>query len=249
MVGGVFSQVLGLTTIFTPWLLLAIFLIALTSEFGIMIPFLMESVWLFSGYNVAIGIISPGYLVLFCLAGLIGRQAGSSALFHISWFSSTPLGIFYRKNIEPRLSERLNRSTSFQKIFYLVKIILRRLNLHPSRSALSKVGNTDSIRLLGKKFRISPFTVALGRFFWLRLPITIAMGATGQRASLLWGVAIFSLVWDGAYIVIGMLGGRGGLEPVQMLLYPLGAMVFISALVFGYKKLNTSIARNHIIGH
>ena len=103
---GVFGQVVGLTVIFSPWLLLAIFLIALASEFGVMVPFLMESMWLFSGYHVAIGSIPPGYLILICLAGLMGRQAGSSALCHISWIGSTSLGIFYRKNIGPRLFPR-----------------------------------------------------------------------------------------------------------------------------------------------
>ena len=76
---------------------------------------------------------------------------------------------------------------------------------------------------------------------WLRLPITIALGASKQRTSLLLGVAIFSIIWDGAYIAFGVWGGRGGLEPLQMLLYPLGLMIFVSALVFGFRRLRTAV--------
>ena len=94
---------------------------------------------------------------------------------------------------------------------------------------------------MGRSFHISPFTVALGRFFWLRLPITIAMGLKGQRTSLLLGVVIFSIIWDGAYITMGLLGGRGGLDPMQMLLYPMGAMVLISASVFGLRRFRHSL--------
>jgi hypothetical protein len=127
-------------------------------------------------------------------------------------------------------------------MFCLVKSLLRRFNLHSSCSESTTNVESLSIRLLGRVFRLSPFTVALGRFFWLRLPITIAMGATGQRASLLWGVAIFSVIWDGAYVIFGVLGGKGGMEPAQMLLYPLGFMALISLSVFGIRRLRHSIA-------
>jgi hypothetical protein len=116
------------------------------------------------------------------------------------------------------------------------------LNLHHSGSVVSSDGKSHSVKILGKPFRLTPLTVALGRFLWLRLPITIAMGATGQRRSLLWGVAIFSIIWDGAYIIIGTLGGRAGLDPVQMLLYPLGVIIIVTSSVFAFRRLRRPAA-------
>jgi len=239
---GIFGQVLGLTVFFTPWLLLVIFLIALAAEFGIMIPFLMESVWLFSGYNVAIGIFPPLYLVLLCAVSMMGREAGSSAVFHISWFGSPPLSMLYRKYLHPKLSEIFNRSNFLKKISTILISIVKRISQHYSAPVLCDEDNNRSVKLLGRPFRLTPFTVALGRLLWLRLPITIATGATGQRKSLLWGVVIFSIIWDGVYIIIGTLGGRAGLAPIQMFLYPLAAMIVLMSIAFIFRRLRRPVA-------
>jgi hypothetical protein len=71
------GQVLGLTVVFNPWMLLAIFVMTLVAEFGVSIPLLMESVWLFTGYNFVSGTISAEHLVIFIAVGLVGRLLGA----------------------------------------------------------------------------------------------------------------------------------------------------------------------------
>lgn len=239
--GGVFGQVAGLTDAFTPWLLLAIFLISFLSEFGIMIPLLMETVWLLSGYNVAIGIISPGYLVLSWLVMLIGRELGTGVIFYISWFGTAPLIRQYHKRIKPRISQKLVTSGLFRRVLYPLGTVAKRITSYQSHSDLSTVDDKHAVKLFGKTFRLSPFTVALSRFIWLRLPVTIALGATKQGTPLFLGVVIFSVIWDGAYILLGVLGNKGGMDPIQTILFPLGAMILISATVFGLKRLRRPV--------
>ena len=241
--GGVFGQVLGLTVIFTPWLLLAIFLIVLVAEFGISIPYLMETVWLFSGYNLAVGNITVGHLILFCMVGIIGRIAGSSALFYISWYSKSSFGMLFVEYFKPRLIRIVNSIRPLRTIFNALSLVVCWVASRTSQPSLCGANDSKALSVLGWKFNLSPFTVALGRFLCLRMPITIALGAKKQRTSLLLGVMIFSVVWDGAYIAFGVWGGEIGLEPTHVILYPLGIMVFISALVFGFQRLRNSLHR------
>jgi hypothetical protein len=224
--------------------LLAIFLLVLVAEFGLSIPFLMETVWVVSGYNLAAGNLSFEHLILFCVVGLVGRMAGSGVLFFISWYVRTPLGMLYLAYLRPRFTKLIDGKQSVQRMFHLLRSAARWITSHVSESSISKVCDSNAFTLFGRKFKLSPFTVALGRFFWLRLPITMTLGASRQRKSFFIGVAIFSVVWDSIYITFGVLGGNGGLEPVQMLLYPLGIMVSISALAFCFKRLRNTIASN-----
>jgi hypothetical protein len=76
-----YSNVISLTQSFNLWLILAIFLITLIEEFGISVPYLLESMWLFIGYGVSTNVLAPGAIVLFCLIGLIGREIGASMLY------------------------------------------------------------------------------------------------------------------------------------------------------------------------
>lgn len=239
--GGIIGQVMDLTAIFSSWLLLAIFLMVLIAEFGLSIPYLMETVWLFSGYNFAIGNITIEQIFLFCLIGLIGRIVGSAVLFYISWYSKTALGLLFFGYCKPRVIRIINGFRPFQQLFRVSKSAVYWVKSHTTQSALSRINDSGALSLFGRKFRPSPITVALGRFIWLRLPITIALGIKKQRTSLLLGVVIFSVVWDAAYIAFGVLGGKGGLEPMQMFLYPLGIMILISAIVFSSKRLRKAL--------
>jgi hypothetical protein len=105
------------------------------------------------------------------------------------------------------------------------------------RTNSDAVTESGGIKLFGRRFQLSPLTVAGGRFIGLRWPITIFLGAKRQRTKLLLGIAIFSVLWDAAYILFGMLGGKSGIDQMQMVFLPIGTIVAISCLVFGFKKL------------
>jgi membrane-associated protein len=191
----------------------------------------METIWLFSGYNLAAGNITVEHILLFYTVGILGRLAGAIILFYICRFGIAPIFLRY---IKPRLIKIIDNFPTLQKLSHLV-------TSHYIKSTISGVNESRPLHLFGRKFNLSPLTVAMGRFLWMRLPITIILSARKQRTVLILGVAIFSVVWDGAYIIFGILGGKGGLAPIQMFLYPLSAMALISVLLYSFRWLKISI--------
>ncbi len=228
------GQVLGLTVVFNPWMLLAIFVMTLVAEFGVSIPLLMESVWLFTGYSFVSGNVSAEHLAMFVAVGLVGRLLGGFIVFYLAWygrkFVGAPLFRFFKSRVN-------TLSAHWAPMQRLTDTVHRCVCWAASRTNSGAVSESGGIKLLGRRFRLSPLTVAGGRFVGLRWPITLFLGAKRQRTKLLLGIAIFSVVWDAAYILFGVLGGKSGLDQMQMVFFPIGAIVVISGLVFGFKRL------------
>ncbi|MFH1169185.1 MAG: hypothetical protein V1691_00685 [Chloroflexota bacterium] len=80
-----------------------LFVICTIGEFGLTIPYLMESVWLMAGYQIGAGTLPAFYLLGFWLAAQLGRQAGAIALYHVARAGSTPLVSFYNRHRNSRL--------------------------------------------------------------------------------------------------------------------------------------------------
>jgi membrane-associated protein len=237
--GTIFQQVINLTGSFNTGLFLAIFLLTLISEFGFSPPYLIESIWLLVGYHVSQGTMPPEFIVLLCLTSLVGRQVGAFSLYKISGFGSTPFTRLYNRIIAPSLSEREVESWFRKRVMTPVAGLVAK-NFTPV--TVKKAGETD---LQGKKIiqvrHLSSFNVALGRFIWLKIPLTITMGMTRQLISLLAGVALFSLAWDSIYILLGIFGNGNGMNPLFMLLYTFGGFIVVNSLIIIIKRrLHTS---------
>lgn len=86
------SQVLNLVSTYTSQMALLVFLICLISEgLGLTIPYLLETTWLITGYQVSRGGSSLNYLLLLLLMAQAGRQLGSLLFFYLSRLSAGPL--------------------------------------------------------------------------------------------------------------------------------------------------------------
>lgn len=228
------GQVLGLTVVFNPWMLLTIFIMTLVAEFGVSVPFLMESVWLFTGYSFVSGNVSVEHLAMFVAVGLVGRLIGGCMVFYLAWYARKFVGAPLFRFAKSRVSLLAARWVPMRR---LTDAVHRGVRWAASRTNSGAVSESGGIKLMGRRFRLSPLTVAGGRFVGLRWPITLFLGAKRQRTKLLLGIAIFSIVWDAAYILFGVLGGKSGLDQMQMVFFPIGAIVAISGLVFGFKRL------------
>jgi hypothetical protein len=231
------AGILGLSSSFTPWLLLAIFIITMVAQFGVFVPYLLESIWLFSGYNVILGVIPPLALVALCLVGIIGREVGSGAFFYVSSCGSEPLERFYRRRIQPRLAARRGEARPGP----LKRGVARLLT-----SIFCKDLEAQTVHIFGRPLRFSPFNVALGHFLWMRVPIIMTLGLKGKMRPLLLGVALFSVISDGVYILIGILGGTEGVSRTMMLLYPLGLMALIFGTSFGVRRMSRQLAARKV---
>ncbi len=241
--GILFQQIVNLTGSFNLWLILAIFLLTLISEFGFSPPYLIESIWLLVGYHVSKGMITPEFIVLFCLTSLIGRQVGALMLYKISGAGSKPFTRLYEKIIDARSNEQ-ELESRFRK--YILTPISNLVAQHfTPYSVENKSGNSQQSKMIVKMHHLTSFHVALGRFIWLKIPLTITMGLTRQLIVLLAGVALFSLAWDGLYILIGVFGNGNGLSPFNMLLYTFGGFVVVNFLIIMIKRWLSSSQLNH----
>ncbi|MCD5401265.1 hypothetical protein LR013_01540 [candidate division NPL-UPA2 bacterium] len=151
--------------------------------------------------------------MLLWLVAQVGRQTGATILYCLVRFGSMPLRKLYRKHFEASLSDKLSDNN------VMPFKLFRRLNY------------------------LSPFSIALGRLFGLRFPLTLTMGINRQFKTLSLGVLLSSLVWDGIYISLGIAGGHAALEPTQMILYSLIGLTLLYAVTFTARHLRRRLTK------
>jgi membrane-associated protein len=82
----------------------------------------------------------------------------------------------------------------------------------------------------------SPFTVAFGRFFGMRIPMVLVMAAKKRPGMLSLGVLLSSIIWDAIYISLGVIfGSTVHITPAHMLLVSLTTLSVIYLLTFGVR--------------
>jgi membrane-associated protein len=213
---GFLSHVLEITGTFNLRIGIALYLVCAFGEFGFSIPYLLETVWLLVGYQLARGILSPFDLFLIWVTAQAGRQTGAIGLYYFSQYGSIPLLKLYRKYFEHKFPGKR----------IIPQWISRRLN------------------------DLSPFSIALGRLFGLRMPLTFALGVQKKWNLLLIAVVISSAVWDGIYITLGAIVGATVVpKPINMILYSLAGLtvLYVTTMVVRY-LLHRRSAHAHIHG-
>jgi membrane-associated protein len=186
----ILHHILSFTGTFDARLVTVVFFACAIGEAATGIPYLMETVWLSSGYNSSTGALSPFFLPLLWLSAQAGRQTGAFILYKFGHLGSLPITKFYRKFSKTSLPD-------------------------PAQV------KDETGKLAPLKGYLSPFSVALGRLMWLRIPLTLTLGATRRLKTLSLGVLLSSVIWDGIYIGLGVLGGNRVLKPAQMVAYSL----------------------------
>lgn len=203
------QQVLNFTGTFSWQLLLFLFLICSIGEFSFSVPYLLETVWLSSGFLLGTGQFNFFQIIIMWAVAQAARQTGATGLYYLSRLSSSPLIKLYNKYFESKVSQKLNEKT-------------------PSAP----------IRFIRKINYLSPFSVALGRMFWLRIPITLTLGIKRKHKVLAGGVFLQSLVWDAVYISLGLIVGvTVKVEPLQMVLYSLIGLTVLYTITFAIRQL------------
>jgi len=202
----ILHQILSFAGTFDARLVIVVFFTCAIGELATGIPYLMETVWLSSGYNTITGALSPFFLLLLWLAAQAGRQTGTFVLYKFGQLGSLPVIRFYRKYFRTSLPDQTPENTT------------------PGKSP-------------PLKRYLSPFSVALGRLIWLRIPLTLTLGAAKRLRTLSLGVLVSSVIWDGIYIALGMLGGNRVLKPAQMAAYSLIGLTALYITTFLVRRL------------
>jgi membrane-associated protein len=90
---------------------------------------------------------------------------------------------------------------------------------------------------------LSPFTVAMGRLMWLRVPLTLTLGAKRQIKTLIVAVLLAAVAWDGAYIILGaMVGATVVANPVNMVLIALIGLSVLYGATYLVRRIRKYVA-------
>jgi hypothetical protein len=89
---------------------------------------------------------------------------------------------------------------------------------------------------------ISPFSIALGRLLGLGTPLTVTLGIKRQYKVLFLGVLLSSLVFDGIFIILGLVVGANALvKPTEMILFSLIGLTGLYVVVFAIRQASRFI--------
>ena len=201
----IFQEILKFAGTFNIWLVLAIFIVLAVGEFSIAIPYLLETIWILNGYHVITGIVSVPELVALMLVAMAGRAVGVIVFYYLVRYSGTRV---------LRIYNRLFRKAS-------------------SRNGPEATVNNLIDNILSRINTLSSVSVAMGRLFYLRIPVSTVMAFRGRLKVLLIAVVISSIIWDLTYILIGIAGGTAKASQFRLILYSLAgiATVYCTRLI------------------
>ena len=217
-----FRQILNFVGTFNLELVCLLFLLCACGEILLAsVPYLLETVWLMAGYNLAAGTLSPFHLALLWLIALMGRESGVLLLFSASRLGSLPLTRLYQKYVEKRIKKISGNDNWFSRI-------LQKLESY-----------------------ISPFTIALGRLLGLATPLTVFLGVKKRYKVLFLAVILSSLIFDGIFLIVGtVVGAHTSVKPPEMILFSLIGLTVFYLIVFSIRQISKYakarlLARNH----
>jgi hypothetical protein len=204
------QQILTFAGTFNGWLILSVFIMLFLGEFSIALPYVLETLWILVGYNVSNGSFTVIHLLELWLIGLFARFLGALTLYSIAGFGRGPLLKVYNRFFGKAIADVVSGTKAGTS---LPARFLRRINL------------------------LSPFSVAFGRLIWLRVPLTILLSMRRQLRTLLIAVVLFSFVWDGTYLLIGVIGGNIKVSATSIILYSLIGLTFLYSVSFIIQRI------------
>jgi membrane-associated protein len=111
------NEVLQITGTFNPRISIILFLLCAIGEIGFTLPYILETIWLLAGYNIAQGTLSSLDVLYIWLIAQAGRQAGNVGLYYSGRLGMIPLRKLYKKYIEPRMPKTQLIPSSITKHF------------------------------------------------------------------------------------------------------------------------------------
>lgn len=110
---------------------------------------------------------------------------------------------------------------------------------------LSTEHSSMGSRLLRRVDSISPFGVAMGRLFYLRVPLTLLLGARHRLKTLVLGIAISSTIYESVYLSLGAIVGTTHIPTSgYLLLYFAGGLSGLYAAFAGIRILVRATRRH-----
>lgn len=93
-------------------------------------------------------------------------------------------------------------------------------------------------RRFKNKDLLRPWPVTVGRLLWVRIPLTLMLGARHKLGVLIIAVAVSSLIYDAIYLAMGALfGTTTQLKPTAVLLYSLVGVTIVYGTFFIVRRI------------
>ena len=103
------------------------------------------------------------------------------------------------------------------------------------------------VKILQRIDSLSPFGVALGRLMWLRIPLTVLLGARKRLRTLMLGILISGIVYEGAYTAMGAVVGTAKPKTPEVLIYFGAGLTAFYLLVFGVRMSFKALRRRRAV--
>jgi hypothetical protein len=197
------QEILSLAGTFNVWLVISMFILTAISEFGLSIPFLLEAVWIMTGYRTYAGSILVDQLLVLWLTAVGGRIAGAFVLFHTARLGRSRILKIYQnlfkilpagKEAGPRCAERI-----FNKMNFLTPY-----SVAFGRLAWLKIPLTLTLSTRGQLKTLLP-AVALSSLVWdgVHIASGILGGNTGLQPTrlILYSLSALALIYSLVFII------------------------------------------------
>jgi len=191
------NEIISLISVFNIWLIIFIFILYVTNELGIFVPYLAETVWLLIGYQSFIGSLSIFEVILIWIVAMSGRAAGMFLFYMLIRLNVPWINKLYHKHFNSDLPEKIKTSN------ILPLRILKRINIH------------------------TPYHVAFGRLIGLKIPFSIALGLRKLLKVNICALVLSSIIHDSVYIIIGLAGSSFKLSAPLTILYSISALLVV----------------------
>lgn len=93
------------------------------------------------------------------------------------------------------------------------------------------------LKILKKIDKISPFGVALGRLLWLRIPLTLLLGARRRLKTLMVGIVISGFIYEAVYVGLGAVVGTAKPDSSEVLIYFVAGLALLYSITFGVRLI------------
>jgi len=202
---GLLSNILDMLGTSNPKIAILLFLFCLIGDAFTSVPYVLETIWIFAGYQLSKGVLPIYSILLFAVASQLGRQIGALILAYFGMIGSTPIG----------------------KCMKYVKDLGERI-----------VGKNSKLNKLVNRINItSPFSVAFGRLTFLRIPLSLMLGARKQLKVLSIGVLISGIIFDAIFIVLGYVVGTSvTLKPIEIFLISFIALSLLYLISLAFQR-------------
>lgn len=100
---GFLSEVLQITATFNIRIAIILFLLCAIGEIGFTLPYVLETIWLMAGFQLAQGSLTTLDVIYIWLIAQAGRQVGNFGLYYSGRLGMIPMRKLYKKYIEPRM--------------------------------------------------------------------------------------------------------------------------------------------------